>query len=293
MLAIVVPPMTATDPDAPATPCVLCFNASDPSGAGGLAADVTTLASATCHALPVLTGVWVGDTRQRMQLLPLEAEWIDEQARAVLEDMPVQAVKVTLALSAEAAAAVGALLSDYDELPVVTYVPELAALDDHAREALLEAAAELLLPQTDVLVGNHHTLARWLLPDWDDDRAPGARDVARAAAAHGVTATLLTGIARGEQLDNVLATPEVVLTNAAFERIDATFIGAGDTLAAALAGLLAHEAELTEATSQALAYLDQALVHGFQPGMGHAIAQRLFWADSPDDEPESQRSTSS
>lgn len=275
---------TDTEPDAPVAPCVLCFNASDPSGAGGLGADVTTLASATCHALPVVTAVWIGDTRQRLQLLPLEADWIEEQARAVLEDMPVHAVKVTLAMGADGVAAIGSILSDYDELPVVTYVPELAALDDAAREALLEAATELLLPQTDVLVGNHHTLARWLLPDWEDDRAPAARDVARAAATHGVGATLLTGVARGERLDNLLATPEVVLASVPFERIDATFAGAGDTLAAALAGLLAHEAELPVAASQALAYLDQALLHGFQPGMGHAIPQRLFWADEADED---------
>ncbi|WP_143890973.1 bifunctional hydroxymethylpyrimidine kinase/phosphomethylpyrimidine kinase [Tepidimonas alkaliphilus] len=297
MHGIVVVAMTdaaLAPPDAPTsasgTPCVLCFNANDPSGAGGLAADMTALVSASCHPLPVATAVWVGDTRQRHQLLPLEADWIDEQARAVLEDMPVHAVKVTLAAAADGVAAIGSILSDYDELPVVTYVPELAALDDGAREALLEAAAELLLPQTDVLVGNHHTLARWLLPDWEDERPPGPRDVARAAAAHGVAATLLTGVARGEQLDNLLATPEVVLASVPFERIDATFAGAGDTLAAALAGLLAQETELPVAASQALAYLDQALVHGFQPGMGHAIPQRLFWADEADDDEDASTS---
>ncbi|TSE23363.1 Hydroxymethylpyrimidine/phosphomethylpyrimidine kinase [Tepidimonas sediminis] len=276
--------MTTSPDPSPATPCVLCFNASDPSGAGGLGADITALVSASCHALPVVTAVWVGDTRQRHQLLTLEADWIDEQARAVLEDVPVHAVKVSLAMGAQAVSAIGSILSDYDELPVVTYVPELAALDDAAREALLEAAAELLLPQTDVLVGNHHTLARWLLPEWEDDRPPGPRDIARAAATCGAGATLLTGVAQGERLDNLLATPEVVLASVAYERIDATFVGAGDTLAAALAGLLAHEAELPVAASQALAYLDQALLHGFQPGMGHAIPQRLFWADEAGDE---------
>lgn len=286
MTGIVVPPMTSPSDhdDAPSMPCVLCFNANDPCGAAGVAADITALASASCHALPVLTAVWVGDTRQRAHLLPLDADWIDEQARAVLEDMPVHAVKLTLAGSAQGMAAVSAILSDYDELPVVTYVPELAALDDASREALLEAGTELVLPQTDVLVGNHHTLARWLLPDWDDDRPPGPRDIARAAATHGVAATLVTGLASADRIDNQLATPEVVLASAPFERIDVGFVGAGDTLAAALAGLLAHEAELGEAATQALAYLDQTLAHGFMPGMGHAVPQRLFWADDPSDD---------
>ncbi|MEO8187573.1 MAG: phosphomethylpyrimidine kinase, partial [Burkholderiaceae bacterium] len=34
--------------------CVMVFNASDPSGAGGLAADITSVASVGAHALPVV-----------------------------------------------------------------------------------------------------------------------------------------------------------------------------------------------------------------------------------------------
>jgi len=50
------------------------------------------------------------------------------------------------------------------------------------------------LPQTTVLVGNHSTLWRWLLPDWGNDRSPGARDIAKAASELGVPYTLVTGI---------------------------------------------------------------------------------------------------
>ena len=36
--------------------------------------------------------------------------------------------------------------------------------------------------------------------------------------------------------------------------------------------------------AEALHYLDQALDHGFRPGMGRAVADRLFWAESDDDD---------
>lgn len=262
-------------------PCVLCFNASDPSGAGGLAADCTTVASASCHALPVATSVWLRDSRHVHGHYALEADWIDDQARTVLEDIPVAAIKVGFAGSPAGLAAISAILSDYDDTPVVTYMPELAWWSDGEREAYLEACEALVLPQTDVLVGNHHTLGRWLLPDWEDDRPPGPRDIARAAAAHGVACILATGRAQSAHIDNYLATPEVVLVHVPFERIDATFVGSGDTLSAALTALLAHGNDLTQAGTEALGYLDQALINGFQPGMGHAVPDRLFWADDP------------
>ncbi|MFY7906248.1 MAG: hydroxymethylpyrimidine/phosphomethylpyrimidine kinase, partial [Burkholderiaceae bacterium] len=35
-------------------PCVMVFNANDPSGAGGLSADLTAMSSASAHVLPVV-----------------------------------------------------------------------------------------------------------------------------------------------------------------------------------------------------------------------------------------------
>ena len=82
-------------------------------------------------------------------------------------------------------------------------------------ENYLDACAELLLPQTTVLVGNHSTLWRWLLPDWSGERSPNAREIAKAAAEYGVPYTLVTGISLPDQhIDNVLASPVTVLARA-------------------------------------------------------------------------------
>ncbi|MDP1315056.1 hypothetical protein, partial [Klebsiella pneumoniae] len=83
---------------------------------------------------------------------------------------------------------------------------------DELIDEYLDAFRELLLPQTSVLVGNHSTLWRWLLPDWTSDRSPTARDIARAASEMGVPYTLVTGIPLPEQfVENVLASPQTVL----------------------------------------------------------------------------------
>ena len=72
---------------APTPPLVLTFSATDPSGGAGLQADLLTLSSIGCHALTVVTGITVQDTVGVDAVMALEADWIDEQARAVLEDV--------------------------------------------------------------------------------------------------------------------------------------------------------------------------------------------------------------
>src|SRR5205814_8121398 len=74
--------------------CVLVFNASDPSGASGIAADVTAIASVGAHALPVVTGAYARDTAEVFDHFPLDEDAIAEQARAILEDVTAQVFKI-------------------------------------------------------------------------------------------------------------------------------------------------------------------------------------------------------
>ena len=265
-------------------PCVMVFNANDPSGAGGLAADMTAMSSASVHVLAVVTGTYVRDTSEIHDHIAFDEEAVSDQARCVLEDVPVQAFKVGFVGSPENLAAVAEITSDYAEVPVITYMPDLSWWDELAIDSYLDACAELLLPQTTVLVGNHSTLSRWLLPDWDGDKPPSPREVARAAAMHGVPYTLVTGFNAADQhLESHLASPESVLATARYERFEATFSGAGDTLSAALCALIGGGSDLQSACAEALTYLDQCLDAGFQPGMGHAVPDRLFWAHDEDE----------
>ena len=176
--------------EAQGLPCVMTFNANDPSGAGGLAADIAAMVSASCHVLPVLTAVLVGDTRRVQHQVAIDEETVEEQARCALEDMTVQAFKVGYAGNPENLGAIARVLSDYDGVPVIAYMPDLSWCEESELEDYLDACAGLLLPHTTVLVGNHSTLCRWLLPDWDEERAPNAREVARAAAQLGPPYTL-------------------------------------------------------------------------------------------------------
>ena len=263
--------------------CVMTFNASDPSGAGGLTADIMAIASAGGHALAVVTGAYVRDTAEIFDHISFDEEAVSEQARTALEDMSVNAIKVGFVGNPENISAVAEIAADYADVPLIAYMPSLAWWDEDKIDNYLDAFRELLLPQTTILVGNHSTLWRWLLPDWPGDRNPSAKDIAKAAAQLGVPYTLVTGIPLPEQfIDNALATPQAVLYSEKFERFEAVFTGAGDTLSAALTALLANGHDLAAATAEALTYLDQSLGAGFHPGMGQTVPDRMFWAQADD-----------
>ncbi|MDP3135317.1 MAG: bifunctional hydroxymethylpyrimidine kinase/phosphomethylpyrimidine kinase [Burkholderiaceae bacterium] len=277
-----------TEEEAASPACVLVFNANDPSGAGGLAADVLAVASVGAHALAVVTGAYARDTGEIFEHFAFDEETVAEQARIILEDVPAQVIKVGFVGSPENLSAIAEIAADYADVPLVAYMPNLSWWSEGQIDLYLDAFRELLLPQTTVLVGNHSTLWRWLLPDWSSERSPAPRDIARAAAEMGVPYTLITGITLPDQfIDNVLATPQAVLVSEKFERFEAVFTGAGDTLSAALAALIATGCDLEEATTEALSYIDHCLDAGFRPGMGHVVPDRLFWAQ-PDNVEEAE-----
>lgn len=291
--------MTADTPNAPDGPaeameasapaCVMCFNASEATGASGLAGDVAAIAAMGAHPLPVVTSILMRDTGEVFDVQEIDADAVVEQARYVLEDVTIAAWKVGFLGSAENVGAVAEILSDYSDVPLVAYLPNLSWLDEEKAQPYLESFRELILPATEVLVGNHKTLADFLLPEWDSERPPSARELAVAAGEHGTRFVLVTGVmlpSKGKEqfVDNVLASPQGALTGEKFEMFDAQFLGAGDTLSAALAAVLASGGELQAAVGEALAFLDQSLDAGFRPGMGAIVPDRFFWALPPPEE---------
>jgi len=270
--------------------CVMSFNVCDPSGAGGLTADITTIACVGGHPVAIATGVVVRDTSHVFSHQAMDDEIVTDQARTVLEDIPVRAIKVGFAASPANLAAIAELTSDYPDIPVISYMPDLSWWQGNGLEEYLDAFQALVMPQTSVLVGNHGTLCRWLLPDWKHSRMPSARDIAKAAEALNVPFVLATGIPLpDEHLANVLASTETVIGSSKFELFNGSFNGAGDTLSAALAALLAAGNDLGAAAQEALEYLDRSLASGFRPGMGQLIPDRMFWAQ-PEENTDSAQS---
>jgi hydroxymethylpyrimidine/phosphomethylpyrimidine kinase len=230
-------------------PAVLTFAGSDPTSGAGLQADLLALASMGCYPLSVVTAITVQDTAGVESVLAIDADWVADQARCILEDMPVAAFKMGMLGSTE----------------IVTMVAEVVS-----------AIRELLVPQSTVVTPNIAELRR--LAGEDDERVSLA-DCAQILLDTGCEYVLVTGTH-----DN---TPEVVNTlyhrggvvrADSWQRLPGSFHGSGCTLAAALAANLARGMDIGDAAYEAQDYTWHALSHAVRLGMGQMLPDRLFWA---------------
>lgn len=267
-------------------PIVLSFAATDPTGGAGLQADILTIASMGCHPLSVVTAVTVQDSSGVDDVLPMDAEWVADQARAVLEDMPVAAFKIGLLGSVENIAAIAEIISDYPDIPLV-FDPILASGrgDELANEDMRDAMRELLLPQTTILTPNSVEARRIIQDEDNDEDNPDLAECAKRILRLGCEYVLVTGThEHTPKVINTLYGERGVVRSDSWTRLPGIYHGSGCTLASAIAALLANGLSMEEAVKEAQEYTWQALQFGFRPGMGQHIPDRLFWARDEDDE---------
>jgi hydroxymethylpyrimidine/phosphomethylpyrimidine kinase len=278
-------PFRASSPAASALtpPVVMVFAASDPTCGAGLQADVLTLAAHGCHPLTVVTAVTVQDTAGVEALLPMEGGWVADQARALLEDMPVAVFKLGLLGSVEAISAVAEVLSDYPDIPVVLD-PVLASGrgDAFADEEAIAALIELLLPHVDILTPNSLEARRLAQELGAAGQAPlSLPECARRLIVAGCAHVLVTGThERGARVVNTLYGSHGPMGHDDWERLPGSYHGSGCTLASAIAANLAWGQRLPEAVRAAQRYTWHSLAAGFRPGMGQHLPHRL-WQQSP------------
>ncbi|WP_124949448.1 bifunctional hydroxymethylpyrimidine kinase/phosphomethylpyrimidine kinase [Sulfuriferula thiophila] len=267
-------------------PVVLTFAASDPTGGAGIQADILTLTSMGCHALSVITAITVQDTVGVEDYLPLDAEWIADQARCVLEDMPVAAFKIGMLGSIEAIAAIAAIVADYPDVPLVLD-PVLASGrgDELANDDMRAALIDMLIPQTTIITPNSVEARSLVQDDMDGADEASLEQCALHLLSTGCEYVLITGTHENTlQVINTLYDSTGVIRTDAWARLPGSYHGSGCTLASAIAATLAHKMSLPEAVREAQEFTYESLRAGFRPGMGQYIPDRLFWARNGDDQ---------
>jgi hydroxymethylpyrimidine/phosphomethylpyrimidine kinase len=266
-------------------PLVLTFAASDPSGGAGMQADILTLASMGCHPLSVITAITVQDTLGVEGLLAMDSEWVADQARALLEDMTIDAFKIGVMGSVENITAIAEIIADYPDVPLILD-PVLASGrgDELASDEMTHALREMLLPQTTIITPNSLEARRLAESDEDGDE-PTLAMCAERLIESGAEYVLITGTHESTaQVVNTLYGKSGVVRTDNWPRLPGSYHGSGCTLASAIAAMLANGLDLPEAVREAQDYTWHALDKAFRPGMGQHIPDRLFWAREDDDE---------
>jgi hydroxymethylpyrimidine/phosphomethylpyrimidine kinase len=265
-------------PESP--PIVLVFAATDPSGGAGLQADIMTLSSMGCHPLSCVTAITIQDSTGVEDVLAIDPEWVADQARCVLEDMPVAAFKIGLLGSIETIAAIAEVVSDYPEVPLVLD-PVLASGrgDELATDEMISAMRDLLIPQTTIITPNSLEARRLAADESDENDHPDLAECARRLLETGCEYVLITGTHENTpEVINTLYSRGGVVRSDAWVRLPGSYHGSGCTLASAIAATVANGLPISEAVKDAQEYTWQTLKAAFRPGMGQHIPDRLFWA---------------
>ncbi|MBY0345266.1 MAG: bifunctional hydroxymethylpyrimidine kinase/phosphomethylpyrimidine kinase [Neisseriaceae bacterium] len=272
--------MTAT------LPVVLSFGASDSSSATGVIADAMTLVSLGCYPTSVITAVLAADTSGSENFVLIDDDMIEQQARLILEDMPVAVFKVGLIGNIENLSSVAEVIADYPEMGVVVELDlTTVSTDESERDDFFDAYKQMLLTQTSVLVTSQYDVMRLFAQEFENESLEASAALcAQKVIELGCEYVVLTDSSLGKT-QTILFNPLGEVRRDTWPRFDGQFRGINATLAAALASMVASGAALPEAVRDAQEYTWETLKNSLRLGMGSLIPDRLFWVrDSNDDD---------
>ncbi len=269
----------------------MTFAATDPSSGAGLQADILALASIGCHPLSVVTAITVQDTVGVDRVMALDADWINDQARSMLEDVQVAAFKLGMLGSVENIAVIAEIMADYPDVPLlIDPILSSGRGDELADEEMMQAMTELLFPQATLITPNSLEARRLAYVDADDEiHNSSLNECAQRLLRMGSEYVLITGThERSLEVVNTLyggiAANTGLIKAYHWERLPGSYHGSGCTLTSAIAACLAHGLTMEEAIQEAQEYTWQTLKNAFRPGMGQYIPDRFFWARDDEDD---------
>lgn len=253
-------------------PVVLSFSSFDPTGGTGIPADIEAIGALGSHCAPIICSIAPQDSVSIQRVVQIPASLVTEQARAILEDMPVKAIKIGFLGSLDNIQVVHSILRQYPHLPVILdplFIGSEAPLYD---AEMIEAMRLFIFPLTTLCALNTHEARRFSL------NADSLDACAHELLASGLQYVLLTG--RHEHTPDIinrLYGNHRLLQTYHWPRFSLNIRGAGCTLTAGISALFAQGIEHQTAIHRAQAYTWDCLQHHYRSGMGDPIPNRLYW----------------
>ena len=261
-------------------PVALTIAGSDPSGGGGIQADLRTFAALGVHGASVVSTLTVQDTRRVRRIVAVAPELVGAQLEAVLDDLPVGAIKTGLLPDAGVVEAIAATLGGQGASPgaaralVVDPVLVASSGDRLAAGGTVEAIKRRLLPLTTLVTPNLDEASA--LTGRPVESVAAMRDAARALIDLGVGAALIKGgHLRGASAIDVYrdGRGDEILESV---RLDVPAVrGTGCVLSAAIAAGLARGRPLPDAVGDAKRLVHRAIGRAVALGHGAGIMHHI------------------
>ena len=255
-------------------PVVLCFSGLDPSGGAGLQADIEAIGQSGAHAAIACTAVTIQSSQQVFGFEACAASLVKDQATAVLDDLPVSAIKSGMLGTTDNIAMLTRLFAEQiiaKGTPLVLD-PVLVANSGGSLgdEKTLVSAFRQLLPYATLITPNTHEL-RALSGEQDLHIA------AKKLCSQGVHAVLVKtshDFDSGD-IEQYLYIQGEMVHQSTLTRLDGEFHGSGCSLASFIAGRLAMGDTLIDAVKAADSWITQTLRAADAPHPDNAKAQLI------------------
>lgn len=246
----------------------------DPSGGAGIHADIESIRAMGGYAATVITATTSQDTVNVQAIHPVASNDLITQARMILDDMPVAAIKIGLLGSINNIEAIHTLLRDHRNIPVILDpILRAGGGSNLSNQEMIDAINTLLLPYVTLLTPNTNEL-RQLSPEADSISAGCQQLIER-----GCQYVIATGThAPTDDVINTLFSAHGELQRKQWPRLAGEYHGSGCTFASATAALLAQGADICNAVEMAQLFTWNSLKHAYQLGKGQYLPNRFFWS---------------
>jgi len=251
-------------------PRILSIAGSDSGGGAGIQADIKTITMLGGHAMTAITAITAQNTLGVQSVHRVPTEMILAQIESVVSDIGVDAVKVGMIGSSEAARAVADYLEKlgiaivFDPVMVATSGSELADADT------IEAFGRLM------------DVASVVTPNLPELEALGGKD---EILGHGCHLVIKGGHGEGDVVVDELYSPGGLIRKIEGKRLDTSEThGTGCTFASALAVGLGSGLDLTAAFEQAISFTRIAILEAPGLGQGHGPLGHQFVTDFQDED---------
>jgi hydroxymethylpyrimidine/phosphomethylpyrimidine kinase len=257
----------------------------DPSGGAGIQADIKTISALGCYATSALTALPVQNTCGVRSIHPIPVGVVAEQMRAIIDDIPPDAIKIGMVHSAELVDTIVGVLGGYPSgqwRDRIVFDPVMVATSGHRliEDATVGAIVERLFPLAAIITPNMDeaaVLAGMAIETLDDMYAAGEKILKLGCRSlllkggHLKTPRLTSLFFDGRGEDGRDGTGgSVAVTEYHSERVDTRNThGSGCTLSSAIASYLARGETLPEAVRRAQEYVSAAIASGSDVRVGH------------------------